>query len=492
MVNEQSFGDILINSVEKFPNKIAFIEGDRAVTYKELLELVIGLQNEIGDQIKENKVTIIHFPNSLEYVISYFAVSMLGGILFPVYWNLTEDEFRHIIDFTDPNLILTNAIGENKVPSECKRYIFDMDTIRKDISKLGTVTNKKHDNEALLLLTSGTTSAPKIVAHSFQNIISNLKMHIESLSLNDKDSVLITLPFPFGYCNTSQFLTHIYLGSKIVIYKDLIHPGKILKSIDENNISVLTVVPTLLKSFELINESILDKYKKNSLKYLCFGGSPISKKTISTIRKVFPQAILVQTYGQTEAGPRISTKIIKEYFVPTNVGRPLKGVKVEIRDSEENKVQQGVEGEIYVWSPSMMMGYFNDPIGTTKVVNGKGYLKTGDIGYFDNDNNIHIKGRKKNIIKFKGIQFQPEEIEDFLKNKFPLSEAMVWGEPDEAYGEIPVAYLVPHTNLKSVLTEDEIKDACRKRFSSEKIPRKVYFVESIEKSLTGKVKRSQM
>ncbi|MBA4536374.1 acyl--CoA ligase [Bacillus aquiflavi] len=483
-----TFGDLLLDSAGRYPNKKAIIEGSKSLTYRELLLEVTKCQHEL---LSKNKTIIaIFLPNSIEYVISFFSASMLGAIIMPVYWKLSSHDVNIILNKAGVELIITNTLGKEKINNNAFKYHLIHSVKNSTDTATLKLINKEKTNTSLILQTSGTTSTPKFVGHSFSSIVSNLKAHIKSLNLCNKDTVLIVLPMPFGYCNTSQFLAHIYLGSTLVIYdRKMADPRYLLKLIEKNEVSTFTAVPTLLKSFTLLREDIFQNFNLSSLKYICFGGGAVSSEIITAIKKRFNQTKLVQTYGQTEAGPRITTKFIENDYDMTNVGKPLEGVSIKII-AQNKKLKVNEVGEVYIKSKSLMNGYFRDPESTKRVLSN-GLLKTGDLGYLDQNHELHIVGRVNNTIKVNGIRVSPEEIEEILKGEFnQIKEMIVKGEKHPLYGEIPVAFIVPIEFDSAETLIQKIMEFCNNHLSSYKIPRKINIVEEIQKTATGKLKRS--
>ncbi|MEC1178646.1 class I adenylate-forming enzyme family protein [Metasolibacillus meyeri] len=482
----QNVGDFLLNSVNNYPHKIALITSEEKLTYKMLERKVASFQTKL--EINKGDVILLLLPNSVEYVITYFSIVLQGGIILPIYWNSTEDELRKTIDFINPTKIITNTIGYEKVKYK-QEIVFIFDNVidnnleDREIKKV----NINPDEIALILQTSGTTSKPKFVPLSHNNLIFNVINHSNSVGLTSDDNVLISLPMQFGYCNTSQFLTHIYLSSTVYIYKGkILLPNHLLKIIDKNSISVMTMVPSglqmLLSFFK--RKGTVDTYNLKSLRYICFGGGTLSKKDYQELKSLLASVDFVQTYGLTEAGPRVTSLVIKEDYDPTDVGKPFEGISIEIRDSQGQPIKDNVPGEVFIKSPGQMKGYYKS---NTNIIEN-GFLKTGDIGFINSNGHLYIIGRIKNIIKYSGFRINPEEVEKVIYDHFSVDKCLVTSIKSSLYGEIPVAKIVLN-NTKTVITETEIINICKKNLSNYKIPHKVEFVEKLDVTNTGKLKR---
>lgn len=481
-----TIGEYILSNINRFPEKVAVKTNNINCTYKDLSHLISSLQELLRVSVAVNDIVFIYLPNSLEYVYSYLATSMLGAKVFPLYWKMTEYEVCEIIQYINPKSIITNSKGLIKLQNVIDISLVNIDNYCQSDIKSKQPQNILNDGDAVLLLTSGTTSKPKIVIHTHTNLIENAINHGISLGLQSDDNVLITMPLPFGYCNTSQFLAHILIGGTIsIIETDLIHPKIILDRISNDKITNLTAVPSMLTMFNKITENVIYKYDLSSLKYLLFGGGRLTNSTLEKMVTIFSKTIFVQTYGQTEAGPRITSKFIdKDKYDPSNVGVPIKNTFIEIRDENFNKLGKNTVGEITVKSKSIMKGYYiKDPQDNPKK---NGWLLTGDLGYIDDNNELYITGRKNNVIKCKGFRVNAEEIEDFIKNEFRLDNVLVTSKNDESYGQVPIVYI--ENNGENILA-DEVLKTCKLKLSDYKVPREVHFVDIIDKTNNGKMIR---
>lgn len=287
----------------------------------------------------------------------------------------------------------------------------------------------------------------------------------------------------FGYCNTAQFLTQVYLGSSIYIYDGLFMPNVFFKIVQEEKITNFTAVPSIL--LMILNYRYHDKYDISSLKYIFFGGSSIPKQKLSLIMDKFSTIGFVQTYGQTEASPRITALLpCDAYRKLGSVGKPIKNVNVSIRDDAGNEVAQGQVGEVAVKGPNVMKGYYKrEDITEQTIIDG--WLYTGDLGFLDNEGYLYLTGRKKNMIISGGINIYPEEIEEILLLHQNVLEVCVLSESHPLLGEVPIAKIV----LRDKQYVPDFKKYCEDKLAAYKIPTKFYFVDELEKTYNGKIKR---
>ena len=202
----------------------------------------------------------------------------------------------------------------------------------------------------------------------------------------------------------------------------------------------------------------------------------------------FPKSNICITYGLTECSPRVTTlapNLIDKK--EESIGRPILYTKVRIENSSNNVDGKEI-GEICVKGKSVMKGYYKQPYLTQQIIRD-GWLHTGDLGYIDDEGFLYLTGRIKNVIIYKGINIYPEEIEELLIKHPNIIEAIVYGKKDAILGEIPVSKVVLNEKGKNEISEEAIKTFCSKYLADYKVPKHIYFVDSLEKTMSGKLLR---
>ena len=237
--------DILYRQKEN--TKIAIEYLDEKITYKELNKKVCDISKEI---LKKSKYLNcnnmgIFLPNSISYAVGYFSISYLDKIIVPMEVSLSKFQFQSIINYCEIGTIITEKEYLDVIKEYCEDIEYDLELFLINSNEFIIIKGKgkrkisekirdyvDENSVAIMLHTSGTTSDPKKVMLSHKNIITNIESNIASLNLNENDKTLIVLPMFFGYCNSSQFLTHLYLRASIVIAKQPFNPANFLKLID--------------------------------------------------------------------------------------------------------------------------------------------------------------------------------------------------------------------------------------------------------------------
>ena len=486
--------DILINRRES--KRTAVVYKGYKYTYRDVYNKVENCVKQIGS-VYGNNIGICR-QNSIEDVVLDFAITGLDKVIVPIEVDSKERQIISTLEYCEISLILTNNQNFEYIERIVKLYsknqikIFNVDFGRGELMggdhrvkySEPILGHRSKDDVAIMLHTSGTTSLPKKVMLTNENIIMNVNSNIESLQLKDDEVCLIVLPMYFGYCHTSQFLTMLYLGATLIIYDGVFNPARFLKMVDEYKCTYTTCVPSMLF---VTTKMKRERYSLESLKYLCFGGGTMPIAQLRNVLLFFNQTGVVQTYGQTEASPRLTCLLPNDATRKMgSVGKAIPGVKIEIVDEEGNVVATGKVGEIVAKGKNIMKGYYKRRKESEKVLRD-GWLHTGDLGRFDEEGYLYIVGRIKNVIISGGINVYPEEIEDVLLTNDNIKEAFVFGKEHEILGEVPIAKVV--VKSKSNITKQQIIAYCQNILETRKVPVDIIFCKELEKTNTGKIKR---
>lgn len=490
--------DILINQWNN--HKIAIKFGPDAITYSQLNNIVEINTHLIRHlDIRVDNIGIF-LPNSIQYAIAYFTITFFDKVIVPIGIQAKKAEIKSTIDYCELKIIITNNLYRDILIGflgdlEYKITIFNLDegsfeeiglNVKTIIDTERPYMSTGDDNIAIMLHTSGTTNNPKRVMLTHSNLLNNIKSNIESLKLNKNDRVLIALPMFFGYCNTAQFLTHLYLGASIIIMDNMFMPNYFFKLVQDEKVTNFTGVPSML--LMLLNFRNKYNYNISSLKYICFGGGNMPVEKLRQIIEAFPTVGFVQTYGQTEASPRVTCLLPEDSLRKIgSVGKTIPYVQVRIVDEGGKDVNIGETGEIIVKGKNVMKGYYKRPTETENTIRN-GWLYTGDLAKYDEEKYIYLVGRKKNIIISGGLNIYPEEVEEQLMCHPAVKEVYVVGETHEILGEVPIAKVLLKDNIDKI-SEGELKNFCLDRLADYKVPNKIVFVEEFPKTATGKIKR---
>jgi acyl-CoA synthetase (AMP-forming)/AMP-acid ligase II len=496
-IPEVALTPFLMRRAEKYGDKIAFIEAvtGRVLTYSQFFEAVqktsAGLARlgfEQGDRFA------ICSPNCLEYAIAFHAVSFLGGTVTTMNPLCTPKELAGQLMDSGAKYLLTTPELYSKVTAATSitpvKSIFvtgsntgaiPFESLQINSSPTEASIEPKQDVVALPY-SSGTTGLPKGVMLTHYNIVANL-LQIESASVvQEEDTLVCVLPLFHIYGMVVIMNESLYKGATTV-FLPRFDMELLLSSIEKYHVTMAPLVPPILLA--LANHPSVDRYDLSSLKTIFSAAAPLSRELgLACIERT--RCNLKQGYGMTEASPatHMTPEHVSNELIGT-VGVCVANTECKIMNMEGMEAGHHEPGEIWVRGPQIMKGYLNKPGATAETLNEEGWLRTGDIGYANEDGYFFIVDRLKELIKYKGFQVAPAELESILLTHPEVADAAVVPFPDAEAGEIPKAFVV----LKSDADADEIMKFVADRVAPYKKIRMLEFIDSIPKSPSGKILR---
>lgn len=529
---ETSLQQLLKNTAEKYPNKIAIHFNGKELSYKELYESALkfaGYLQKIGIQ-KGDRVAIM-LPNTPQSVISFYGVMMAGGIVVQTNPMYTERELAFqmkdsgakaivALDILFPRIkkiqgetelehIIITAIKDylpfpkNLVYPfiQKKQYGYSVKVEHKGNDHLFTEIMKHpalqepvmninfEEDLAILQYTGGTTGFPKGVMLTHKNLIANTKMCQAWLykCREGEEIVLGALPFFHVYGMTTVMILSILQASKMVLIPKP-DPEVLLKTIQSQRPTMFPGAPTMY--IGMLNHPELSKYDLSSIDSCISGSAPLPVEVQEQFERL-TGGKLVEGYGLTESSPVTHANLLWDgERVKGSIGLPWPDTLAEIRSVETGEpLPVGEIGELVVKGPQVMKGYWNRPEETQEVLKD-GWLHTGDMGYMDEEGYFYIVDRKKDMIIASGYNIYPREIEEVLYEHPAVKEVVVAGVPDPYRGETVKAYIVLKEG--TTVTEDELNKFARKNLAAYKVPRKYEFRDELPKTTVGKILRRQL
>ncbi|MEA1917203.1 MAG: long-chain-fatty-acid--CoA ligase [Campylobacterota bacterium] len=495
----QNFYQIVESNATLKPNaKIIYINDDK-ITNKELLNRVDSFAaylHALG--VKAGDRVALITPNSLEFVISLFAVSKLGAVFIGLNNQLTLSEYSYMLNDCSAKILITHSSFKKSVSdlqenSTIKHTIWlDKCEVENEQNSLfsdslnTTCRCPKHsyniDELAVIFYTSGTTGNPKGAMISYKNIFSNIEAGIELFNITKKDRFILYLPMYHAFTFSITMLLPIFAMSSIVIIPKLLPFSNIIKQTLLKRVTIFLGVPDV---YNALIRADLPWYFLwfNSIRLFVSGASPLSEDTLNKFNSIFKRAKMLEGYGLSECSPAVAINP-QNLQKPLSIGKALKGYEVKIVDRELVEVPRGEIGELIIHGDCVMLGYLNYQTSTQEtIING--WLRSGDLGYMDSDDYIFIVDRKKDIIINKGVNIYPREIEEKLSLIPQIKAAAVIGIEDEKSGEVPVAYIELEENQE--LDAKEVRAILKESLATFKLPKHYYFIDELPKNATGKV-----
>jgi len=492
--------DLLRNSVSALPRRVAVVDGRLRLSYRGMLQAVEQLGRVLESAGCRAGVKVaIALGNCAEYVAGFFAISAAGGTIVPLSANMAPREAARLIKRADISIVissrrharwLSQALSE--VDGVTTFYAAYDEAGALEIDKSGSGACEVDDankDVALMAPTSGTTGEPKVVMLTNAQLISNMAVYRLLMGFYERNVVYCCLSFHHIYCICAQILTHISLGDTLLIHRKPFFVKDFLACAQAYKITATAFVPYMaILLSEFAGPEVFDV---SSLKYVTLSGAKTPVAIYNKLVRKYPWVHFVNTYGMSEAGSRISIAAPTcGRFPIDSVGRPMPSVCVRIVNEEGKDVGAGASGQILVKSCGVMKGYYKQPELTAEALRN-GWLATGDLGKVDENGNLYILGRTKDIIITGGENICPQEIEEVLVEHPAIRECAVVGQDDRLLGEVPYAFAVPTSNC-AMPSRWAIVKFCRRKLSSHKIPRFVRFVDELPKLGSCKIDRAAL
>uniref|UniRef100_A0A7S3Y9J8 4-coumarate--CoA ligase n=1 Tax=Lotharella globosa TaxID=91324 RepID=A0A7S3Y9J8_9EUKA len=450
---------------------------------------------------KKGDVFCIFSPNCIEFAVAFHAITSVGGIVTtcnPIY---QAAELNHQLNHSKAIFLLTTetftdkaveAVKDTKVKTtfiigKAKEGLKTYDSLlQNDGSAFPDDVKISSSDVAVLPYSSGTTGLPKGVMLTHGNIIANLAQidHPNIVSLSPKDTLLGLLPFFHVYGMVIILNAALRKGAKVVIMHRF-EPGNFLKILQEYKVTLAHVVPPIV--LFLAKHPVVDKFDLSSLKEIFSGAAPLGEEVTNLCIKRLKLDRARQGWGMTELSP-VGLISPMDGTIPGSAGALVKNTEAKLVDVDSKKVvtEADKEGELWIRGPQVMKGYLDNEKATKNTIDADGFLHTGDIATVDANGNFFIVDRLKELIKYKGYQVPPAELEALLLGHEKVADVAVIGVPDEKAGELPKAYIV---KKDPSLTEAEVLEFTAKTVAPYKKIRIVEFTDKIPKSASGKILR---
>jgi acyl-CoA synthetase (AMP-forming)/AMP-acid ligase II len=498
-IPEIPLAQAVLRRAEELRDKPALIDGltNRVLTYgqlKESIERVAAGLSERG--FRKGDVLAIFSPNLIEYAIAFHAVARLGGINTTINPLYTADELAHQLSDADAKYLLTvpqlmdkgtEASHDSKVQ---EIFVFGEATGATSFASLlestGIVPETKinpREDIVALPYSSGTTGVAKGVMLTHYNMVANLYQLEEHDCTSERDTLIAVLPFFHIYGMNVIMNVGLFNGATIVTMPRF-ELEQFLGAMQTYKVTRAHLVPPIILA--LAKQPIIEKYDLSNLELIMSGAAPLGE-SLTTACCERLRCVIKQGYGMTESSP--VTHMCSENPAEIkngSIGQCIPNTECKIVSLETGEeLGSGQEGEVYIRGPQVMKGYLNRPEATTQTVDAEGWLHTGDIGYADEGGHFFIVDRAKELIKYKGFQVAPAELEAVLLTHPMIADAAVIPCADEEAGEVPKAFVV----LKGEASEEEIKKFVSERVAPYKKIRQIEFIEQIPKSPSGKILR---
>ena len=502
-IPEVSITQFVLRDAAERGNKPALIDGPsgRIITYSELVDSISRVAASLSKRgFKKGEVFGILSPNLPEYAIAFHAVALLGGITSPVNPLYTEQEVAHQLSDAGARFLVTVPHCLEKAAAAAREagieelFVFDkaggeldgatpFSALLDSDGQFPEVAINPREDLVALPYSSGTTGLPKGVMLTHHNLVANM-CQMEGLDyFTENDTLICVLPLFHIYGLVVVLNMGLYQGSTIVTVPRF-ELDVFLQLIQDYHVTLAHLVPPIVLA--LTKDPIVDNYQLLKLKTIFCGAAPLDENLTRACMQRLGCDVR-QGYGMTETSPVTHSSPADPAQVKFgSVGVPAPNTECKVIHLETGEpLGPNTEGEVCVRGPQIMKGYLNRPEATAATVDRDGWLHTGDIGYADDDGHFFIVDRAKELIKYKGFQVPPAELEALLLTHSCVADAAVIPCPDDEAGEVPKAYVVS----KGEVSAKELMDFVAQRVAPYKKLRMVEFIDKIPKSASGKILR---
>jgi acyl-CoA synthetase (AMP-forming)/AMP-acid ligase II len=504
--------------------KPALIEADsgREISYARLADSVDGAARWLaGAGVRPGDVVALCAPSGIDFVIAWYAAALAGAVITAVNPVLPEEELASHFQRSGTRWLITTenlfasklAAVAGQVPGLAGSFVLgagpadgartgELAARRFDALGFGArrapgcedasdevpVPAASPDDVALLAPSSGTTGRPKIVVLTHRNLVGNLVSLARARFVAERDVLLALAPMFHVYGLQATLNTGLLHGATVVVLPRF-ELGAFLRAIQDYRVTRADIVPPV--AVQLAKSDLIGDFDLSSLRLLVSAAAPLSADVARACGRRLGVRV-AQAFGLTEVGGGTHFGLAGGPDHPDSVGPALPGVRCRVVDPDTGRDRApGEPGELVIQAAGVMRGYLGDPEATAAAIDVGGWLHTGDIVTVDAAGWYRVTDRIKELIKYKGYQVAPAELEDVLLAHPAVADAAVVRSPDETAGEVPKAFVVRRPGAETVGAQ-ELTSWVADRVAPYKRVRRVEFTDAIPKSPTGKILRRQL
>ena len=498
-VPDTLLGPFVLQHADRLANAPALVDGasGRSLTYAEFRGALMALAGGLAERgFGKGDVLALMAPNIPEYAVAFHGAAWVGGSVTTINPTYTAGEVRHQLNDSGARFLVTVSmflsIARKAVEGTGVEAIFTIDeSDAPNMTELMGVPLTEQvpagvNDVVALPYSSGTTGLSKGVMLTHRNLIANLVQTAKMLPISEGETVLAFLPF-----------FHIY-GMQVLMNGALCQGGQVvtmprfdleqfLSLAQEHKVTRIFVAPPIVLA--LAKHPLVEQYNLSSLKSVFSGAAPLGAELAQEAGARLGCEV-VQGYGMTELSP-VSHATPEGQFKPGTIGVLAPSTESRIVDPDSgNDMGVGEDGEIWVRGPQVMPGYLNNEAATAGTIDADGWLHTGDMGHIDEDGHFTIVDRLKELIKYKGFQVPPAELEALLVTHPAVADAAVIGIADDEAGELPKAFVTLKEGAEA--SAEDLQGFVARHVATYKQIRLVEFVPEIPKSASGKILRRML
>ncbi len=458
------------------PSKPALVHGKRVLDYRALDLAVRQRAARLLDLgVQPGQIVGVALRDSIEHVLMLWAVARAGATILPMDCRWTESEQQNLTRHFEPAAVMVEP-GATIVGARCIEVGASWETAVADTDPDRLFADG--DRGLTLSLSSGTTGRPKGPMATHHKFCNRFWTHWVDLGFGSRETYLNATPLYFGG-GRAFTLSTLYVGGTVVLFPPPYAPAELAEEVARTGATVLFLVPTLLRRLLASDPAPLAPMRR--LKTLISSGSALTGWERRRIRQDLCPSF-IEYYSSTEGGGVSVLSADDQLHHGESVGRPVFGVEVQVVDDGHRPLPAGQVGRIRYRGPAVADGFYRDPEASQDSFRD-GWFYPGDLGDFDEEGFLYLKGRAKDMIIRGGVNIYPQEIETTLLNHASVADAAVVAWPSREFDEEVAAFVV----LREPVDSSELIAACRRRLAPYKVPRQVFVLDELPRNAGGKV-----
>jgi len=499
-------GELLARAAGRWPERTSIIFDGKRITFRQFDRAAWHLAAALaGAGLGPGHTVAILSPNRIEYPIFHMGAGRAGALQAHFSIRSTADDLVHAIDkveaeavFADAALLATLRAARPRCPAlrtvivmgdapDLQAGEIGWDAFHAGVDDAPPRIAIRPEDPFCITFTGGTTGFPKgvLATHGARTVIAQVVQ--EPFEITDRDIAVLGTPM-FHLAGLGSWFVPAMLGGTTVALLPRWDPGAFIAAVERERATMGFLVPTMVNG--VLADPGFSPERLASLRLLNYGGAPMPVALLERALERLPRMRMLDHYGQSEGGALAYRPPERARDKPTSNGIPFACTQMAFFDPEGRRLRDGEIGEIRVKGPQVCVGYYREPELTAALFTPDGWLRTGDIGYRDDEGYIFLVDRAKDMIIAGGENIYPAEIENALFRHPAVKECAVFGIPDEHWGEVPAAHVVLAAGASPAPTPEALAEFVAARIARHKRPRLVKFVDALPKTAIGKVQKN--
>lgn len=486
------------------PEATAIVDAGGSMTYGDLVARVRRLAGGLrGLGLGRGDVVGVQLPNTAEYLIAYFAITWIGGVMTTVYMPYREKETETLLGHSGARAFLCPAdAGGYDAAAEMRGRLATLEhvialggAVEGCVSWDELAAGEPDDGPGpvaadpfLLLYTSGTTASPKVVPQSYHTMLSNARLSAPEHQLTSGDCLMSAAPFGHLFALYSVHLALAVGGSVALL--PMFTPPALAAALESLKPSALFAAPAHIAA--CLGMGLFDKHDAGSLTLAILSGSAVAPDLARGFAAKLPGCAVTQLWGMTETQAGLYTRPGDgAELAAASAGRSSPGTEVRIGDADGNPVPEGEEGELQVRGCLLFPGYYQNPAANAEAFTSDGWFRSGDLATMDGAGNIAITGRSKDIINRGGVKYNPRDVEEMLDRHPGIAQSAIVPVPDEVLGERACAF-VTLAGEQAVTLDELCAYLLENKIAKTKLPERLEIVAEMPLTATRKIIKGRL